>query len=225
MAVLDRFDADANTVAGVGVGLLIVGLTYNESNYTLTSNLWAAVLFVLVCAAMPSALDSLQATFVHPGVAPGIVVGVLGVIFLCVPETDQVPVALGVPLTVTLIELVARRQLGLPWYGLSAAAVGWAAMFGATGRAGALAGAIVAWLPILLVAVVVHRWPGRAISHLAVVLAAGFIGAAAMARTGGISDSAAVIVSAAALSTLSACGAAWLLVARQNVGTRASRST
>ena len=175
---------------GAGIGLAVVVATYGASGLGDSSRWWAAAATVLVAVALADLLPTVRELLPIPGVAPLTLVAVLGAIYLCVPETDQIPVAAIVPVVVVALELVGRRQVGLEWYAVAAASVLWAGMFGAAGRQSALIGALFAWWAVVLLPLVngLRRLPsGRVGTTTAVIIAViGAVSAAVMARTGGI---------------------------------------
>jgi len=186
---------------GAAIGLAVVVTTYGPSGIALSGRQWAAVVAIGIAVAIAELLPSVRALLPIPGVAPLTIVAVLVAIALCVPETDQVPVAAIIPVAVVLMELVGRRQMGVEWYAIAAASVGWAGLFGASGRQSALIGALFAWWAVLLLPIVQILWPLRRSSRdeqpgadratLKAVLIAVIAGFAAslMARTGGIAES------------------------------------
>ena len=139
---------------GAGIGLAVVVATYGASGLGDSSRWWAAAATVLVAVALADLLPTVRELLPIPGVAPLTLVAALGAIYLCVPETDQIPVAAIVPVVVVVLELVGRRQVGLEWYAVAAASVLWAGMFGAAGRQSALIGALFAWWAVVLLPLV-----------------------------------------------------------------------
>lgn len=187
---------------GAGIGLAVVIATYGASGFGVSSRWWAAAATVAVAVALADLLPAVRQLLPIPGVAPLTIVAALVAIYLCVPETDQIPVAAILPIGVVLFELIGRRQVGPEWYAVAAASVLWAGMFGATGRQSALVGALFAWWVVALLPLV-HAIrpmpPGRVGSTAAVIVA--MIGAASvavMARTGGVAASGAAALLAAA---------------------------
>lgn len=182
--------------AGAAIGLAIVIATYDASRYGDGDRYWAAAVTILLAVLLADVLPDVRALLPIPGMAPLTIVAVLVAAGLCVPETDQLVVASILPGVVVALELVHRRQVGLEWYAIAAASVGWAAMFGATGRQSALVGALFAWWPIVLVWLVQQARPMRALPARVAVTAVGVAAAIVMARTGGIADSWDVVVAA-----------------------------
>ncbi len=175
---------------GAGIGLAVVVATYNASGFGDSSRWWAAASTILVAVALADLLPAVRELLPIPGVAPLTIVAALVAVYLCVPETDQVPVAAILPVVVVVLELVGRRQVGLEWYAVAAAAVLWAGMFGATGRQSALVGALFAWWAVALLPLVhgLRRLPAG--TWVGVIIAAiGAVAAMVMARTGGIASS------------------------------------
>ena len=175
---------------GAGIGSAVVIATYGASGLGDQSRWWAAAATILVAVSLADLLPAVRQLLPVPGVAPLTIVAVLVAVYLCVPETDQIPVAAIVPVVVVALELVGRRQVGLEWYAVAAASVLWAGMFGATGRQSAIVGALFAWWAVALLPLVngFRRLPpGRAGTTIAVTIAViGAFSVAVMARTGGL---------------------------------------
>jgi hypothetical protein len=172
-----------------GIGLVIVALSYGPSGFGDQDRWWAAGATILVAVALADLLVDLRILLPTPGIAPGTIVVALVAVYLCVPETDQIAIAAFVPIVVVALEVVQRSQVGLEWYAVAAASVGWAGMFGASGRQSALVGALFAWWAVALVPLV-HRV--RPIPNQPTAVAVAVIGSVAaivMARTGGIAES------------------------------------
>lgn len=180
--------SDCSRFVGVATGLLIIVLTYDEAGLASSHRLWAVVGVMLVGLLLPDAVIELRSRLRAPGLAPSVFLVALGTMYLCVPETDQVPVAAVVPAGVALAEVVRRDQLGVSWYALAAASVGWAGIFGSAGRQSALVGALFAWWPFLLALFIVGRRQVTA-RRTGAIVAVGVAAAVGFARTGGISDS------------------------------------
>jgi hypothetical protein len=175
---------------GAGIGLAVVVATYGPSGLGDVGRWWAAGATIVIAVLLVGLLADVHRLLPIPGIAPLTIVAALVGIYLCVPETDQILVAAFIPVTVVGMEFVGRRQVGLEWYAVAAAAVGWAGIFGATGRQSALVGALFAWWAVALVPLV-HAFrplPSKA-AGVAVALI-GAIAVAVMARTGGIADTA-----------------------------------
>lgn len=189
--------AQRRRAAAAGIGLAIVVTTYGASGYGDGDRYWAAGATVLLAVVLADALVELRALVRIPGLAPLTILAALVAAAACVPETDQMAVAALLPFVVLALELVQRRQVGIEWYAVAAASVAWAAMFGATGRQSALAGALFAWWAVLLPVAVHMVRPIRSAVQAWIIASLGAVAAVAMARTGGIADTwSAVIVSA-----------------------------
>jgi hypothetical protein len=199
---------------GAGIGLLIVVLTYSVSSLGATDRYWAAGAAILVAVLVADGLTGLCSIAPTPGLVPAALLATLAAIFLCVPETDQIPVAMIVPGVVLAAELLQRRQMGIEWYAVAAASVGWAGMFGATGRQSALAGALFAWWPIVLPMLVNLVRPIRSALDASLVIAVGALAALVMARTGGIADSSSVVVVSVLGAVVVSVGLAALIISR-----------
>ena len=199
---------------GAGVGLLVVVLAYDVSGLGGTDRYWAAGAAILVAVLVADGLSDLRSLVPTPGLMPAALLVTLAAIFLCVPETDQIPVAMIIPSVVLVVELLQQKQMGLEWYAVAAASIGWAGMFGATGRPSALVGALFAWWPIVLPMLVNAVRPIRSALDATLIVAVGAVAAVVMARTGGIADSwSAVAVSVLGAVVVSA-GLAALIVSR-----------
>lgn len=211
-------DADRTSrrrAIGAGLGMLVVVLTYEASRYEDPDRWWAAAAAVAVGIALADGLVDVRALLPRPGVAPLTILAVLAAVALCVPETDQLPIVALLPVALVILEIIERRQLPIEWYAVAATAVGWGAMFGATGRQSALVGALFAWWAVLLPGFVYSAW--RVSSTRSALAIAGLAAAAAMvmARTGGITDRWSVVfVSGAACSAISLLAA--VAIARES---------
>ena len=197
---------------GAGIGLAVVVTTYGASGYGDDSRWWAAGLTILLSFALVDLLPATRQLLSVPGVAPLTLIAALVAIYLCVPETDQVPVAAFVPLLVIVLEIVGRQQLGIEWYAVAAAAVLWAGMFGATGRQSALVGALFAWWAVALVPLVHAVRPIRSTVAALGVATIGAIAVVVVARTGGIADTGGAAWLAAAVAAIVSFGLAVVAV-------------
>jgi hypothetical protein len=197
---------------GAGIGLAIVIATYGPSGLGDAGRWWAAGATIVVAVLLVDLIADLCRLMPIPGTASLTIVAALLAIYLCVPETDQIPVAAFVPVALVGMELVSRRQMGLEWYAVAAASVGWAGLLGATGRQSALVGAIFAWWAVALVPLVhmVRPLPSKAAGLL--VAAIGAVSVVVMARTGGIAETAEAAWLAAALIAAASFGIALILV-------------
>ena len=193
---------------GAGLGMLVVVLAYEASRFGNPDRWWAAGGAVVIGVALADRLVDVRALLPRPGVAPLTIVAVLLAVFLCVPETDQLPIVALVPVALVSLEIVERRQMPIEWYVVAAATVGWGAVFGATGRQSALAGALFAWWAVLLPGFISIGWNVASARSALAIAGVGAIAAAVMARTGGIADSWSIILASVAL-----CGSISLLAA------------
>ena len=134
------------------------------------------------------------------GGAWALLLGCVGAVYLCVPETDHLREVAVVVVAGGVAELVLRRQLPAPAVVAGAVVVEWAALFGSVGQGRALVGGLFALAPLLAVALVPKggRWraPTVAVAWLVV--------AAIMARTGGVAGSLRPAFVAAAACTVGA---------------------
>ena len=135
---------DAPRALAAGIGLAIVTLTYGASGLGDSGRWWAAFVAIGLAVAAVDVLPAVRRLLPVPGLAPLTIVAALGAVYLCVPETDQIPIAAFLPVVVVALEVVVRRQVGVEWYAVAGASVLWAGMFGATGRQSALVGALFA---------------------------------------------------------------------------------
>ena len=179
---------DAPRAFAAGIGLSIVALTYGASGLGDSGRWWAAFVAIGLAVAALDVLPAVRRLLPLPGLAPSTIVATLVAVYLCVPETEQIPIAAFVPVVVVALEVVGRRQVGLEWYAVAAASVLWAGMFGATGRQSALVGALFAWWAVALLPLVHAVRPIRSVGAGVVVAVIGAGAAVVMARTGGISD-------------------------------------
>lgn len=204
--------SDRARAIGAGLAMLVVVLSYGASNFGDPDRWWAAAVAIVIGVLLADGLVDVRAMLPTPGVAPLTIVAVLIAVFLCVPETNQLPIVALLPGVLVALEVVQRRQWPIEWYVIAAAAVGWGGLFGATGRQSALVGALFAWWAVLL-PVYVNAWrrfdsPWRAWAIAAVAATSVMI----MARTGGIATTwAAVIVGGVASVLISLLGAVTLV--------------
>ncbi len=212
--VLGRVDAQTSRRRAVaaGIGLVIVALSYGPSRLGDQDRWWAAGAAIVVAVLLADALPDLEALLPTPGLVPGTIVVALVAVYVCVPETDQIPIAALVPVVVVALEVVQRSQVGLEWYAVAAASVGWAGMFGAGGRQSALIGALFAWWAVLLVPLVHHLKPIPNQRSAVGVALIGGVAAIGMARTGGIAESGAAAAAAALVFGIVSCGIALVLI-------------
>jgi hypothetical protein len=199
---------DRARAMGAGLAMLVVVLSYGASRFGDSHRWWAAGAAIVIGMLLADGLAAIRTALPTPGVAPLTIVAALVAIFLCVPETGQLPVVALLPAALVALEVAHRRQMPLEWYVVAAAAVGWGGLFGATGRQSALAGALFAWWAVLLPAFVVARrriatpWRARAIASVAALWVV------VVARTGGIADDwATIIVSVVAAVVVSVVAA------------------
>jgi len=217
-------DDDPHTFGGVdgetsrrralaaGIGLAIVVLSYGPSRLDDPDRWWAAGVAILLAVVLADALVDLKVLLPTPGLAPGTIVVALVAVYLCVPETDQIAIAALIPVVVVALEVVQRTQVGLEWYAVAAASVGWAGMFGATGRQSALVGALFAWWAVLLVPLVNRVRPIVRQQNAVLVALIGGVAAIVNARTGGLSDSGATAALTVAAFAIVSFGFAILVV-------------
>ncbi|MEY4173498.1 MAG: hypothetical protein RI900_663 [Actinomycetota bacterium] len=112
-------------------------------------------------------------------------------VFLCVPETDHLKGVALLLLGLALIEVVAVEVLPFMWHALALTVVLWAGLWGATGRSGAVVGAVFAgWVFVLpgLLASTTGPAPetGAGVRRLHATCAIAAIAAVVVARTGAL---------------------------------------
>jgi hypothetical protein len=213
---IDIDPTSVHRAAGAAAGLTIVALTWNVNSFSGPGRQWAAAATILLGAVLVEALPILRRALPWPGASPATLLAALIAAALCVPETDQFPVAALLPGMLLVAELTGRRQLGLEWYAVAAASVAWGAVFGASGRQSALVGAMFSWWPVLLpvgVLVLVESQPSRCPSHAArrrvsaIAAAVGAVAAMVVARTGALADTGGPAVLAVAVAITASVGA------------------
>lgn len=195
---------------GAGLGFAVVVATYGPSGLGDVGRWWPAGATVLIGALLPDVLFDIRRLLPTPGVAPLTLVAALLAVYLCVPETDQLAIAALLPVSLVGMELVGRRQMGLEWYAIAAVAVGWAGMFGATGRQSAFVGALFAWWAVALLPIIVAMRPVPSQAARLLIALVGAVAVVVMARTGGIGATALVaLISVEVIAPIS-FGIAWL---------------
>ncbi len=168
-------------VAGAALGVLVVWRVSRRVD--LMSPVVVAPTAVAVVAVVAGALPLMQRAARHPGVVPAQLLATLALIYACVPETDQIPQVLAVVLALLAIETSTER----PQWWLSAPVaswVMWAGLVGAAPRASAMVGALFAWWPLVVWAVLSHG--RRAPREWPVLLA--WVSAVVVARTGALRE-------------------------------------
>lgn len=208
---------------GAGIGLAVVIATYGPSGLEDFSRWWAAAATVLIAVSLVDLLAAVRQLLPIPGVAPLVIVAALVAIYLCVPETDQIPVAAIVPVAVVLLELIGRRAVGVEWYAVAAASVLWAGMFGTTGSQSALVGALFAWWAVALLPLVHAVRPIRTIVAAVVVAAIGAVAVVVMARTGGAASTGGAAWLAAGVTAVVSFGLAVGVVSVRSGGAVSAR--
>lgn len=179
-------NGDAQRALAAGIGLAVVVVTYGPSFLGDGGRWWAATVAIGLAVAAVDVLPLVRRLLPVPGLAPSTIVAALVAVFLCVPETDQIPIAAFLPVVVVALEVVGRRQVGLEWYAVAAASVLWAGMFGASGRQSALVGALFAWWAVALLPLVHTVRPIRSTRAAIAVATIGAVAALVLARSGGI---------------------------------------
>ena len=167
-------------VAGVALGALVAWLASRRVD--LVSPVIVVPTAVVVVAVIAGALPSMQRAARQPGAVPAELLATLALIYACVPETDQVQQVLAVVLALLAIETSTER----PRWWLSAPVaswVMWAGLVGAAPRASAMVGALFAWWPLVVRAVLSSDRRVRRSWPVAVVA---WVSAAVVARTGAL---------------------------------------
>jgi hypothetical protein len=190
---------------GAAIGLAVIATTYSAAGYGQNGYQWVAPVTLAIAIALVDVLAHVRRLLPFPGVAPATLLAVMIGMYLCVPETGQIRVAVIFPLLVIALEVFGRRQVGLEWYAVAATAVFWAGMFGTAERPSALVGALFAWWAILLVGAINLLRPIRSSFATAVVVLIGTAAAWGMARIGGLGSDGRVeaVATAAAAAVVS----------------------
>lgn len=126
------------------------------------------------------------------GFVPALLLGCLGSIYLCVPETDQVKPIAAALVAAALAELVMRRSLPWQLYAILLPLVLWAGLYGATGRDSATIGTWFSMWPLVLVVTLPRRREWAAV--------VGIAAAVIVARTGALQPTAAPAIRAVAIA-------------------------
>jgi hypothetical protein len=149
-----------------------------------------------------------------PGEFPCVLALTTLAIYLCVPETDQMPTVALMVVMLAGIEIVTRQPSAPAVQLVAAGIVLWAGLYGATGRSSAIVGTLFAFWPFVLVGGVTLglRWrerpPARRPQRWAIEVTGG-IAAIAVARTGALEPTvrpALVAVGIAAGVSIVVCG-------------------
>jgi hypothetical protein len=128
-------------------------------------------------------------------------------VYLCVPETDQMPAIAAMIVCLAVIEIVARRPSGPIVQVIAAGIVLWSGLYGATGRASAIVGAIFAFWPLVLVfgVALVRLRRERPTIGLPQRIGIGLVGgiaAVAVARTGALQATVGPAILSAAIAAV-----------------------
>ena len=147
-------------------------------------------------------------------------------IYLCVPETDQMPMVSLVVVVLLVVELLLGRPAPAALHLVAAAMVLWSGLYGATGRASAIVGTLFAFWPLVLVAAATSGlwwWQPRPAARTQ-RWAIGFVGGIAalvVARTGAIQPSVGpALVAAVLAAVVSVLVAGLILGPLDRVGSR-----
>ncbi len=138
-----------------------------------------------------------------------------GIVYACVPETDQMDEVATVLVVVGIVELLARRSLGVVAGVPQVALVLWSGLYGATGRASAVVGAWFALWPIVLVGIMIgldrivesRRFNIGAVDRF-LVAAVGVVAAFTVARTGALQSTVQPAIVAVAIAVPTSLAAA-----------------
>lgn len=198
---------------GAAVLYFAAVLNYGQGAYEDRDRVAVAAVALVVGGAAGVAMGPARGVARRPGEGALLLLAVFTATYLCVPETDQYRVALVVPVALLIIEVVARRQLPIEFYGVVGAVIAWASMLGAVERTTAYVGALFAWWAVMLLALVDAVVPIRHWLATWLVGAVAAVSVVAVARTGGISDDLSyalvTVVVAIPVSLLAGVGLAW----------------
>lgn len=141
--------AVARLVVGVATALVAVAISRSELeplSTTVPALLTAGALLAWsVCAA---------GALLPAGGMPILVLAAAAAMYGCVPETDPLLQLAPVAGLAMLVEVAGRRRLGFAMWWAVATLLFWAGVHGSSGRASALVGALAAWWPLVLLAVI-----------------------------------------------------------------------
>lgn len=195
-------------------GLLIARACWSASFENRRGNWWAIGVAMLLAVGVWWAAPRQRTASSMPASRWGLFAGCTLAVYSCVPETDQMPAVALLIAFVAVAEGLGRGLLPAPVDAAMAGVIMWSALFGATGRPSALIGGLFALVPLVAVPAVLAARPALAAARLPWRwgLAIVWVGAAgAVARTGGIADSAAPAWVAVACCTALAVAASELL--------------
>ncbi|MDP2291120.1 MAG: hypothetical protein Q8M22_08000 [Actinomycetota bacterium] len=169
---------------------------FTDSGWT---NAWVVPAVVLLAVAATELVPSLPA---EGGAWLGwrwvLLAGAAVAVYACVPETDQMPPVIAVPVGAAVIEQLRRRPLPEQVFAAGWGLVAWSALYGASGRPSALLGGLFALLPPLAAAVVGRR----GVRCAAAVGVVWVVAAVVVARTGGVADRPGPAVTAVVIGAL-----------------------
>ena len=155
---------------------------------------------------------------IRPGEFPLVMLAIVGTIYCCVPETDQLDEVASVLVLVLVTELLASRFLW--WLALpQTVLVLWSGLYGATERSSAIVGTLFAFWPValtggVLLALARTRWSVGAVERHGLE-AIGVVAAVAVARTGALQPTVGpALVAVAVAMPLSLVAATALVVPR-----------
>lgn len=126
-----------------------------------------------------------------PGTVPLLSLAATATVFLCVPETDHLKGVAVLLAGMALLEVAAGEVLPFGWHALGLTVVIWAGLWGATGRPGAVVGAVFAGWVFVLPAVIPlstgpASTPGSGVRRLRAAFVIAAIAAVVVARTGAL---------------------------------------
>lgn len=201
-------------LAGVITALVVVWISRGELD-PLRATVPAVVLAGTVLAWSIHAAG----TQLPAGSVPLLVLAAAAATYGCVPETDPLLQLAPVAGLSMLVEVAARRPLGFPAWWAAAGLVFWAGVHGSSGRASALVGALTAWWPLVLLAVIgqLRLLPGDRRLRLALAMPA-VTATLIVARTGALERTVEPALRAAAVW----CGASLAATAAVAIGLRAT---
>lgn len=136
-------------LAGAATALVVVWISRSELD-----PLRATVPAVVAVGAVLAWSIHAAGTQLPVGGVPLLVLAAAAATYGCVPETDPLLQLAPVAGLALLAEFSGRRPLGFPAWSAVAGLVFWAGVHGSSGRASALVGALTAWWPLVLLAVI-----------------------------------------------------------------------
>lgn len=191
-------------VSGVLVVTSSWSVTFENRNLD-----WAAALVVVIAIGLGWAVPILHTAFTAPMYGWVSIAGCLGAVHVCVPENGQTTEVGLLVACAGVAELLMRRRLPLPVWAAGATAVLWTAVYGATGQSRAMIGGLFAVGVLVAMSIALGgRRTGRRPTETRrwLVVLVWLAAAWTVARTGGVSDTAAAAWVSVAIATVIAGG-------------------